>query len=75
MPEMTVWVYTGSPQAPMGNTDNWSWDAEPLPPSEEVKWDEGGVSVRKEDGSGAQRWQVPWSSVKYITWREEKYDA
>jgi hypothetical protein len=35
-------------------------------------WDEGGVKVRiRLEAGGIQVFQVPWSSIKYITWREE----
>lgn len=64
-PFKTVYVYTGD----RFSVEKDTYSAEAL--VGEVTWDEGGVLVRRADRDGAQRFQVPWSAVKYITWREE----
>ena len=61
----TVHIYTG---------DRWTQEDQNWPTElvlGEVQWDEGGVRIRREDSVGAQVWQVPWSAVKYVTWRED----
>ncbi len=62
--QATVHVYTGDKYHPEMQT----WPVEPI--EGEVTWDEGGVRVRRPNKEGLQIFQIPWTSLKYITWRQ-----
>lgn len=60
----TVHVYTGSSYEP----DSGTQETEPL--DGYVEWDEGGVRVRTPVDGGHLVHQIPWTSVKYVVWKE-----
>ncbi len=63
----TVYVYTGDGYVSAQNL----WSTEPI--TGDVDWDEGGVHIRNAvHGPTGQVWQIPWSSVKYITYTEDE---